>query len=354
MKTAVVILAGGTGTRLWPLSTKKNPKQFVNLVNEKSLLRNTFDRAIQIFDTKDIYVATSTKFYDEILKEIPELKSENIILEPKKMDTAPSIALITFKLNSFGYDTVISLACDHNIEDVDKFLEVLKTGISINQKYPDNLLLIGMNPSFPSTGYGYIEMGEPKDRINGEIVFSVNSFREKPDLKTAEKFVDDWKYLWNSGYFIYNPGFILEQFKKSSPQTYAALKDTYSLDPYSDEFAEAYGACEAISFDYAIIEKLKDILVLPASVGWSDIGSWKTVREILTDNKIKANVFKANVISLDTKGTVVYANNQKKLIAVLGLKDAVIIDTDEVLLVTTIDKSQDVKKMVEMSPDDLK
>jgi mannose-1-phosphate guanylyltransferase len=354
MKTAIIIQAGGTGTRLWPLSTNKSPKQFAGIINEKSLLRNTFDRVQQIAEIQDIFVSTSVKFEQNVLKEIPELSSKNIILEPKKMDTAPSLALTTFKLHELGYTTAISIACDHNILDVQKFLKTLQNAAATNQKYPNQLILVGMNPSFPSTGYGYIEMGEPKDRINEEIIFTVNSFKEKPDLKTAEKFVEDWKYLWNAGYFIYNPEFLLQKFAEHSPQTYNALKDTFKLDPKSPEFETAYTSCEAISVDYAIVEKLKDILVLPASVGWSDIGSWQAVHEILVDHDTRKNAFTGNVLEKDTKGSLVHSTNPNKLIALLGLKNIVVIDTGDVLLVADMNKCQDVKKLVEQAPDALK
>jgi mannose-1-phosphate guanylyltransferase len=354
MKTAIVINAGGTGTRLWPLSTKEFPKQFVSLVNDKSLLRNTFDPISRQYDVNDIYITTTTKFKDIVLKELPEFNPDNLILEPKKMDTAPAIGLMTFKLHEKGYDTVISLACDHNIIDTDEFLRILKVAEEVNQKHHDKLLLIGMSPNYAATGFGYIEMGAPIDRFNKDLVFNVDSFKEKPDKKTAERFLADWKYLWNASYFIFNPQFLLNQYEQFAKKTYESLSKCFNLDAESPEFLELFSQCEPIAFDYAIVEKLKDIIVLPASVGWSDIGSWKAVREIITDYDIEQNVFSANVLDVDSKGTVVFSKNKKKTIAVLGLEDVVIIDSDDVLLVTTIERCEEVKKLVEKAPDNLK
>jgi mannose-1-phosphate guanylyltransferase len=354
MRTAIVINAGGTGTRLWPLSTKELPKQFVSLINEKSLIRNTFERVAEQYDTKDIFVTTSVKFKDEIRKQLPEIPDENIILEAKKMDTGPAIGLMTFKMKERGYETVISIACDHNIEDVPEFLRILKVAEDVNQKYVDKMLLIGMSPNYAATGFGYIEMGAPVDRVDKDIIFSVESFIEKPERKRAEKLLADWKYLWNASYFIFNPDFLLSQYKKFSKETYELLEKAFKLDPLSKEFIALYSKTEAIAFEYMILEKLKDILVLPASVGWSDIGSWKAVKEILTDYDDDENVYSANVVDIDTKGCVIYSTDKKKTVAVLGLKNVVVLNTEDVLLVTTVDKSEDVKKLVEKVEDDLK
>lgn len=354
MKTALVILAGGNGTRLWPLSTNKVPKQFSAIVNEKTLLRNAYERVAQQYDNNDIFISTNTSFFDLVKEELPEIKKENYILEPKKMDRTAAFGLITLILKDRGYDTVILVACDEYIENLNEFLRVLKVAEEVNQNHPTKLLLVGMNPNYPATGYGYIEMGEPVARIGKDIIFSVQSFKEKPDQKTAEQFVSDWKYLWNSGWFMFNPDFLIEKYKELVPETYRHLEKCYKLDPKSEEFLLEFSQCEAITFDIAIVEKLKDVIVLPASVGWSDVGSWKAVKDILTDHNYSENAFQANVIALETEGSLVYSKDKKKLITLLGVKDIVVVDTGDVLLVTTIEKSESVKKVVAEVNEDLK
>lgn len=354
MKTAIVINAGGSGTRLWPVSREHYPKQFAQLINEKSLLRNTYERVAQQYDSRDIFVTTNVKFKELTLQELPEISPENLILEPKKMDTAPAIGLMTFRLKSRGYDTIISLHSDHNIADVTEFLRILKLSEEISEKYRDHLLLIGMNPSYPATGYGYIEMGDPIDRFSREIVFSVNSFKEKPYKELAEKFVSDWRYLWNAGYFIYRPDFLLDKYKELQPEMYELLKQCSAYDSESPEFLEIFSQCEPIAFDYAISEKLHETLVLPASVGWSDIGSWRTIRDIITNNNPEANVLLADVVQRDIEGVLAYSKNPKKKIALLGLKDIVVIDTEETLLVASIQKVEEIKKLIDEIPDNLR
>ncbi len=354
MKTAIVINAGGNGTRLWPVSREIFPKQFAKLISNKSLIRNTFERVARQYNINDIYISTNQNFRDLTINELPELDPENIFVEPKRMDTAPAIGLATFKLKGLGYDTVINIASDHNIANVEEFLRVLKIAEEVNSKYSDHLLLIGMNPNFASTGYGYIEMGEPVDRFSREIVFSVSSFKEKPYKELAERFVSDWRYLWNAGYFIYNPDFLLSKYKEFIPNTYDALKECIKYDPNSEEFLKYYSKCDLIAFDYAINEKLKEILVMPASVGWSDIGSWKSIRDIISGNDAEKNICLGNVIDLDSEGVIAYSKDKSKTITILGLKDIIIVDNGDALLVANINRSEDIKKLLEKVPDNLK
>lgn len=354
MKTAVVILAGGSGTRLWPLSRNKAPKQFTALVNDKSLIRNTYERVVNDFGKENIFISTGLNFIDYVSKEIPEVDKDHLIVEPKRMDTAGTFGLISLKLKELGYTTVINLASDHYIGNVEEFVRVLKLAEEVNKSNPNNLLAIGLSPSYPATGYGYIEMGSPVGRFGKDIVFSVQSFTEKPDRETAQKFIEDWKYLWNANWFVFSPDYMIEQYKLHLNATLSHLENCYNLEFNSEKFLEEYSQCDKTSFEFGIVEKLKDILVIPASVGWSDIGFWKSVHEIITGHRKTKNVFVGNVISEDTKGTLVYSTDKKKLISVLGVKDLVVVDTGDALLVTTIDKSQDVKKIVEQLPEELK
>jgi mannose-1-phosphate guanylyltransferase len=345
MKTAVLIAAGGTGTRLWPLSNKKQPKQFVNILGDKTLLRQTFDRMNQDFTAEDIFVSTSLKFEEQLQTDIPEIKRENIIYEPISMDTGPAICLATAYLSDKGYDKTVYISCDHQISNVEQFLRLISIAIQSIDKYPEQIALIGLNPTYASTALGYIEMGDPVDRIEGEMIFKVNSFREKPDLKTAEDFVSDWKYLWNASYFIYRNDLMLEQFKKNAESTYEAVINALKYDFDSKEFEESFSKSFKQAFDYMILEKTKDIIVLPANIGWSDVGTYKTVYEI-SEKDEAANSIQGKVRFNDLSRSLVI-NKTDKLIAIHGVKDLVVIQTEKATLITSIERSEELKKLIE-------
>jgi mannose-1-phosphate guanylyltransferase len=353
-KTAVVIQAGGTGTRLWPLSRGNSPKQFKAIFNDQSLVRNTYDRLVQRYVNKDIFISTNISFTNFVKEQIPEIEDSNYILEPKKMDKTAAFGLINLILKDKGYDTVVLIACDDYIGNVHEFLHILNSAEEAIATHKDKVLLVGINPNHPATGYGYIEMGDSIGEYNKETVFKVQSFKEKPDLKTAEEYIADWRYLWNAGWFVFNCDFMIEKYKELVPDTHKHLENCYKLDPKSPEFLEEFSKCEEISFDVSVVEKLKDILVIPANIGWSDVGSWKLIKDILTERKEEENCFKGNVINVNSKGSFVYSTDSKKVIGVIGLENIAIIDTGDALLVTTLDKSQEVKKIVDQLPEEYK
>ncbi len=347
-------MAGGTGTRLWPLSRNETPKQFTKVLNENTLIRDTFVRIIKQYDIDDIYISASTKFVDMLKEQIPEVNADHYILEPVKLDRCAPIGLISLTLQAKGYDNLVLIPSDDYIGNVDEFLYALRTGAEINEAYPDRLLVYGMNPTYPNTGFGYIEMGEPIGRFGKDIVFTVKSFKEKPDKKTAESYIADWRYLWNASWFAFNLSYMVETYRSQVPETLNHLEKCYTLDPFSQEFYNEYSQCMKETFEIAIIEKLTDVIVLPASVGWFDVGSWKAVKDILTQNDDESNAFNGEVIELNTSGSLAISSKPGKTIALLGLKNIVVIDTDDVLLVTDIEHSQDVKKLVDTMPDKLK
>ena len=345
MKTAIVILAGGNGTRLWPVSRDKKPKQFHSIIDSKSLIRNVFERYLTQYKVDDIFISTNLQLLDLVRQELPEVLLTNYIIEPVKRDRTAAFGLISLNLQEKGYETVLIGACDEYIGNPEEYLRVLKLAEEINAEHPNQLLQVGMNPTFASIAYGYIEMGEPVARFGKDIVFSVASFKEKPDLKTAEKFINDWRYLWNSGWFIFNPDFMVNTYEKLAPETLEILRNCYKMPVESKEFETEYSKCAAEAFDIAIVEKMENKLVLPASVGWSDIGSWKGVKDILSGLNPDSNVFQGDVSAIDSCGNLVVSKTKRK-IALIGLKNIAIIDTEDCLFVSDLNLSENLKSVL--------
>ncbi len=345
MKTAILIAAGGTGTRLWPLSTKKSPKQFVKLLGDKSLLRQTYERFLTDYSVEDIFISTSLRFKDLLRKEVPEIPEENIIYEPISMDTGPAICLATSYLMNKGYGKTVYISCDCQILKVEEFIRLIKIAVAVLEKYPDQIALIGLNPTFPAITLGYIEMSEPVDRIDGEVIFKVNSFKEKPDLETAKDFVDDWKYLWNASYFIFRNDEMLNQFERSANETLELINKALKYDFESIEFQENYSKTFKQAFDYMILEKTKDIIVLPANIGWSDVGTYRTIHE-LNKKDINGNYIEGRVITSDLKNSLV-VNRTQKMLAIHGVENIIVVQTENSTLVTTIQNSDELKKLIE-------
>lgn len=350
MKTAILIAAGGSGTRLWPLSTKKNPKQFVKLLGEESLLRQTYNRFLPDFNVEDIFISTNLKFKDLLRKEIPEIPEENIVLEPISMDTGPAICLASGYLAKKGYTNTVYISCDHEITKVKEFINLIKIAIKSSEKYPDYIQLIGLNPTYPATTLGYIEMSEPIDRIDGEVIFKVSAFKEKPDLETAKDFVDDWRYLWNASYFIYQNSHMLKQFKKNAKTTYDFVNKALKYEFESKDFEKFYSQTEKKAFDYMILEKAKNIVVLPANIGWSDVGTFRIIYELSKKDSDK-NSIEGYVVQNDVKESILI-NRTDKILAVYGIDNIVVVSTDKATMITTVEKSDELKKLIEQLPDE--
>lgn len=350
MKTAILISAGGSGTRLWPLSTRKTPKQFVNLTGEKNLLRQTYDRFINDFEIKDIFISTSLKFKDLLRDSIPEIPEENIIYEPISMETGPAICLATSYLKNKGYEKTVYISCDHQILKIEEFIRLIKIAIASLEKYSDQIALIGLNPTFPSTTLGYIEMSEPIDRIDGEVIFKVNSFKEKPDLATAKTFVDDWKYLWNASYFIFQNDVMIFQFEKNAKETLDFVNNALNFSFESKEFEENYSKTLKQAFDYMILEKTKDIIVLPANIGWSDVGTYRVIHELASKDE-NDNYIEGKVIINNLKNSLAI-NRTSRVLAIHGIDNLVVVQTERATMITTVSSSDDLKKLIEKLEED--
>ncbi len=340
-------MAGGTGKRFWPWSRGKNPKQFLNIFSEKSLLEETLDRLPSLVNNEDIYIITTSSQKKKMVNLIKNIPEENIIAEPIGRDTAACIGLGAILMKEKDPDEVqIVLPSDHIINDVENFREVICKAAKLAKK-KNCLVTIGIKPSYPNIGYGYIQYNIDKKEDLGEDIYKVKTFAEKPNIETARRFLDSGDFLWNSGMFIWKVSTILNEIEKSLPELYEGLieieknineKNIYSL------IRKVYGRLRSISIDYGIMEKAKDVYVIKADFGWSDIGSWSEVYRLGKKDE-NMNVISGNVVLRESHGNLI--NSKKKLLTAIGINDMIIIDTNDVLLICPKEKAQHVKELVD-------
>ncbi len=341
-----IILCGGSGTRLFPLSRKLYPKQFLTLKGEKSLFQQTVKRSLKLVkNPRDIIVSTNKNYFFFIknqLKEILDNSSKNyhIILEPLSKNTAPAIALtikyLIEKLNSSKEEIVFIFPSDHIIEPEDKFIEYARHAEELAQQ--GFIITFGVRPSKPETGYGYIEADL---KIPIGRAYKVKNFHEKPDKNTAVKYLESGNFYWNSGIFAFKIKTFLEELKKHAPNIYELL-EKYNYDELLNR--DNFKKMPDISIDYALMEKTDKSVVIPLDITWSDVGSWDSVYEVL-DKDNNNNVKIGEIVDIDTKDSLIIGSN--RLIATIGVKDLIIVETDDVLLITQKGLSQNVKKIVE-------
>jgi len=333
-----VILAGGKGTRLWPLSRERFSKQFIKLISDKSLLELTYERILDLVQPQDIITITNKEYFyfvKNITDKFSKDMSKNIILEPVGRNTAPAIALacnyILERLNADTVEEVFVFPSDHLIEPKEKFIEYMKNGLSaVRDGY---IVTFGIKPTKPETGYGYIKAGENLGKYT-----KVERFIEKPSLETAEKYLKEGSYYWNTGIFAFKISTILEEFKKHAPEIYINLSKSYK------EIIENFNSMPNISIDYAIMEKTDKIALVPMELIWSDLGSWDSFYEVREKDEY-GNVVLGDVYTLDTKNSLIFSN--KRLVSVIGIEDAIIIETDDAILISKRGKGQEVKKLLE-------
>jgi mannose-1-phosphate guanylyltransferase len=346
-KEYVVILAGGGGTRLWPKSRTKTPKQFLKLINNKTLFQETFDRARSLVPITNIYVVTGRNFVVEIKKETPEISDRNIIIEPSPKNTAPAIGLAATFIAKKDKDAIIStLAADHFIKEKSKFLETLSVAKEVANR-GDFLVTVGIKPTHAHTGFGYIHAEEQADKVDKTLVFKVKNFKEKPDLKTAGNYLASNEYYWNANINTYRVTSLLGAINKFSPQLSDVLK-MIGAGEDEQKIKKAWYKLLSEPIDTAILERAGNVLMVPSNFSWFDIGDWNTVYSILSKSSADDVVIgrgKSKYLGLNTQGNLVYTDN--RLIATVGLKDLVVIDTADALLVCSKAHSQEVKRIVQ-------
>jgi mannose-1-phosphate guanylyltransferase len=344
-----LIMAGGEGTRFWPLSRKDNPKQFLKLNDDQqTMLQQTVERISELVASEKIFIATNASYEKAIKEQLTEIPEENIIIEPLKRNTAPSIGLASIVIeDKYPGSNMIVLPADHLIQDQAKFIDILKKGIMTAAAGP-NLVTIGIEPTHPETGYGYIHFGEEVHNINGDRVYKVADFREKPDLETAKEFLESGSYLWNSGMFIWNLQTILNSIEEHLPQLYQSLqkiKEALNSENEKEVTAAEFAEMESVSIDYGIMEKAADIFVIPGSFGWDDLGSWPALERIKKVDG-EGNVVIGKHYGIDTKNSIIHSTD--KVITTIGLDSIVIVSTDDAVLICDKKRAQEVKRIREI------
>ncbi len=342
-----VIMAGGEGTRFWPRSRYKHPKQLLQIIDEKTMLQSTVERLETVVDKKQTYIVSTSVIKDEINRQLPFLAPENLIIEPRGKNTAPCIGLAAIIVKNMDPDAVIAvLPADHHIREVNKFRQILKAAEKVAQA-KECLVTIGINPTYPSTGYGYIQFNGEIEKIDDIPVYKVKTFAEKPDINTARRFMTSGDFLWNSGIFVWSVNTILHEIEESLPELYDGLieiEKSLGTKSQDDIINKIYCQIKSISIDYGVMEHARNVAVLKGDFGWSDVGTWEEVYQLGQKDE-NENVVKTSHFLKDTRGCLI--DTPEKFVAAIGVNNLIVVETEDALLICNRDNAQDVKEAVE-------
>ena len=355
LPTCAVLLAGGRGTRFWPRSRIRTPKQLLNITGKSTMLSQTVGRLLPVFGARNFWVVTNAEQTTAVRKELRKAPLQ-ILAEPTGRNTAAAIGLAAFHLaHEYGDAVMAVLPSDSYVENAGRYGAIVRDALSLARR-PGNLIVLGIPPTRPETGYGYIERGTAAGRVGHETAYAVKRFTEKPALKQAEKYVRSRKYFWNAGMFFWRVSTFLDALDRFLPDTHKALQqlsETMGTPRYGSALRRIYPKLENISVDYAIMERATReskresgafrVFVIPAKVGWSDIGSWAAVYELLAAMPGN-NVSAAASFTLESHGNYLWA--PKKFVGAIGVKDLVFVETDDAVLLCSRERSQDVGKIV--------
>jgi len=336
------------GTRFWPRSREKFPKHLLEVIGKGTMLQNTVKRLEGIVRDEDIFIVTNRTQKAQLAKQLPQIADENLIVEPVVRNTAPCIALAAYHVRRVDPNAVmIVLPADHLIQDVDEFKRILRVAVQTAQE-SDALLTIGIKPTHPETGYGYIQINPddgPQNPFFSRGVFKVKAFAEKPNPQTAERFLASGDFFWNSGMFVWRVDVILAQLRKCLPDLADALErinGAMGTSQYQQTLDLTYGMIRGISIDYGVMEKAPTVYVIPGTFGWNDLGSWDEVARI-SGKDDRGNSITGSVVQIDTQNCLIYSPG--KLVAAIGIEDLIVVNTEDALLICRKGRSQEVKEI---------
>ena len=344
MNTYGVIMAGGGGTRFWPLSRQEEPKQLLNLSGKDLMINETIDRIATVAEKENIFIVTNVAQVPKMQAATTgRLRADHILSEPSARNTAACIGYAAMEIiKKYGDGIMCISPADHFIKNQPEFTRILNEAVKVAET-EDKLITIGITPTYPATGYGYIKF----DKTNEALAKKVIEFKEKPDLDTAKTYVASGEYAWNSGMFIWKASVILEKFKELLPEVYdciVKIGDAMNTPEEAQVIESVYPTIPSISVDYGIMEKSSDVLVISAEFGWNDVGSWENM-DVIYDEDANGNILVGNQINIDTKNTISYS--KKRLLATVGVENLIIVETDDAILICDKNRAQDVKLVVD-------
>jgi mannose-1-phosphate guanylyltransferase len=349
-QTFAVIMAGGVGSRFWPRSRERSPKQFLEILGGGTMIENTLTRLKPLVGQSNIFVVTNRIQADIVRQLVPEMPSSNVLAEPIGRNTAACVGLAALWINRIDPDALmVALPADHIVQNTEEFLRILQLALRVAQE-KDALVTIGIKPTHPETGYGYIQSAEEeidRNEYRSQGVYRVKTFAEKPNLETAERFLQSGDFLWNSGIFVWKASVILRELELHLPELHEQLLDvreSIGTPVYEQTLEHAYRIIRSISIDYGIMEKAGNVYVVKGDFGWSDVGSWDEVVR-LTPTDDAGNSIRGRTILVDSNNN--YVDAGKKIVATIGVDDLIIISTDDAILVCKKERSQEVKEVVD-------
>ncbi|MDO5972152.1 mannose-1-phosphate guanylyltransferase [Flavivirga aquimarina] len=345
-----ILMAGGVGSRFWPVSTQDFPKQFHDMLGTgDTLIQKTFYRLAKLIPEENIFILTNERYNDLVFEQLPSVTKRQVVLEPAMRNTAPCILYASLKIQKENPDAVMIVApSDHWIEDEDAFSGNVQQAFDFCSKN-DALMTLGIQPTFPNTGYGYIEF----DKSSAEAIKSVNQFKEKPVYEVAKQYIEQGNFLWNAGIFMWSVTSVVKAFLNNQPELFNLFEkgmEVYNTDLEDSFIRENYPKAENISVDYAIMEKSNNVYVIAADFDWNDLGTWGSLYDKLDKDDTKNAIVNARTLTEDASGNMIRTKNDK-IVVVDGLQDYIIVDKDEVLLIFPKKKEQDIKKVLQKVKD---
>lgn len=344
-----VILAGGGGTRLWPKSRKATPKQFLKLTGKDTMMQVSAQRLAKLVPWERMIVVTNESYIDEVKKQLPEIPAQQIIAEPARRETAMAMLVGARMAQLLDPEAVvINAASDHVVQDEAEFVRVMKVAAEMASR-KKHLVTVGITPTYPATGFGYIKINDELDKINRLPIFKVESFTEKPNQATARAFISTGKYFWNANMYVWAAQTLEEAFQKHAPEMLKLVTKHSSISQLTKNLPSIYDQVPSISIDYAISEKADNLILIPGDFGWEDIGEWKVVYDLgkknLHNNVVMGEGENVHSLAVNSHGNLVHTNG--RLVALVGVEDMIVVDTDEIVLIAPQSHSQNVKKLVE-------